>query len=441
MTCDIEIQVNPARSEWKRLVSRAQADDCVIAERVSSIIARVRCTGDEALKALAFEIDGVRLSDLEVSEAEVAEATTLISDGLKQAIGQAERNIRIFHEAQRFQPLEVSTSTGVRCVQRAVAIQRVGIYIPGGTAPLFSTVLMLAIPAKVAGCRQVVMCTPTDKHGKVSPAVLYAAKICGVDHIYKVGGAQAIAAMAYGTDTIEPVDKIFGPGNRYVTNAKEQVSRTVAIDMPAGPSEVMVLADETAIPDFVAADLLSQAEHGADSQVLMVCYAEEFAHRVALALRSQLDKLPRKDLASKAIGNSRFVVLQDEQECVDFANLYAAEHLIISMKNPWKVAERITAAGSVFIGNYSPESAGDYASGTNHTLPTSGWARSFSGVNTDSFVRKITYQELTREGIQTIGNTIVTMAEAEGLDAHAEAARIRMKETGNFSPKGKGTEN
>ncbi|MDO4949282.1 MAG: histidinol dehydrogenase, partial [Bacteroidales bacterium] len=424
--------MNPSRSEWKSLVSRAQTDDCVIAERVADIIARVRKDGDEALRTLAYEIDKVQLSNLEVSKAEMAEAAMLVPDELKQAIGEAQRNIRIFHEAQRFQPLEVSTSKGVRCVQRAVPIQRAGIYIPGGTAPLFSTVLMLAIPAKVAGCRQVVMCTPTDKQGKVAPAVLYAANVCGVDNIYKVGGAQAIAAMAYGTHTIAPVDKIFGPGNRYVTNAKEQVSRTVAIDMPAGPSEVMVLADETAVPAFVAADLLSQAEHGADSQVVMVCLTEAFAEQTKTELELQLDKLPRKELAAKALENSRFVVFPDWHDCIDFANLYAAEHLIISMRNPWQIAEQITAAGSVFIGNYSPESAGDYASGTNHTLPTSGWARSCSGVNTDSFVRKITYQELTHEGIRALGGTIVTMAKAEGLDAHAEAARIRTEFIKNF---------
>ena len=422
----LRIHLSSSRSEWKSLVSRSQTDDSVIAERVADIIARVRKDGDEAIMALAHEIDGVRLSNLEVSEAEIAEAAMLVPDELKRAIGEAQRNIRTFHEAQRFHPLEVTTSTGVRCVQRAVPIQRAGIYIPGGTAPLFSTVLMLAIPAKVAGCKQVVMCTPTDKQGKVAPAVLYAANVCGVDNIYKVGGAQAIAAMAYGTHTIAPVDKIFGPGNRYVTNAKEQVSRTVAIDMPAGPSEVMVLADETAVPAFVAADLLSQAEHGADSQVVMVCLTEAFAEQTKTELGAQLDKLPRKELAARALRNSRFVVLHDRQDCIDFANLYAADHLIISMRDPWQMAEQITAAGSVFIGNYSPESAGDYASGTNHTLPTSGWARSCSGVNTDSFVRKITYQELTREGIRTLGDTIVTMAKAEGLDAHAEAARIRM---------------
>jgi histidinol dehydrogenase len=286
---------------------------------------------------------------------------------------------------------------------------------------------MLAIPAKVAGCRNIILCTPTNKEGKVAPAVLYAARVCGVHHVYKVGGAQAVGAMAYGTETIPAVDKIFGPGNRYVTKAKESVTDRVSIDMPAGPSEVMVMADETADPRFVASDLLSQAEHGADSQALLVCGSEQMADAVCAEVERQLDKLPRKELTMKALVESRIVILPTVEQQIEFANLYASEHLIISMKEPWKVAEKITAAGSVFIGNYSPESAGDYASGTNHTLPTSGWARSMSGVNLDSFVRKITYQEITREGIRTLGDTIVTMAQAEGLDAHANAASVRME--------------
>ena len=328
--------------------------------------------------------------------------------------------------AQRFNDIEVTTSPGVKCVQRAVPIQKVGLYVPGGTAPLFSTVLMLAVPAKVAGCKEIILCTPMNKEGKVAPAVLSAAMVCGVDRIFKVGGAQAVAAMAYGTESIPAVDKIFGPGNRYVTKAKERVTSRVSIDMPAGPSEVLVMADETAVPAFVASDLLSQAEHGVDSQALLVCGNEAIADAVDKCVVEQLEKLPRKEMAAKALENSRTIVLSSVAEQLAFVNTYAPEHLIISMNNPWEVAAEITAAGSVFIGNYSPESAGDYASGTNHTLPTSGWARSCSGVNLDSFMRKITYQELTKEGIDELGDTIVAMAKAEGLDAHATAALLRM---------------
>ncbi|MBQ7361650.1 MAG: histidinol dehydrogenase [Bacteroidaceae bacterium] len=418
--------INPAKEEWTSLVKRVSVNDDVIAGRVDAILARVQRDGDRAIIELAREIDGVELNGIEVVDAEYAEAATLVSQEVKDAIAKAAANIAKFHAAQCFKPIEVETAPGVKCVQRSVAIQKVGLYVPGGTAPLFSTVLMLAIPAKVAGCKQIVLCTPTNKQGKVAPAVLYAAKVCGVDHVYKVGGAQAVGAMAYGTETIPAVDKIFGPGNRYVTKAKESVTDRVSIDMPAGPSEVMVMADETADVRFVASDLLSQAEHGADSQALLVCGSEEIADAVCREVDAQLDKLPRKELTMKALVESRIVVLPMLEQQIEFANMYASEHLIISMKEPWKVAEQITAAGSVFIGNYSPESAGDYASGTNHTLPTSGWARSCSGVNIDSFTRKITYQELTAEGMALLGPTIVAMAEAEGLDAHANAARLRM---------------
>ena len=418
--------INPAKEEWTSLVKRVSVNDDVIAGRVDAIHARVQRDGDRAIIELAREIDGVELNGIEVVDAEYAEAATLVSQEVKDAIAKAAANIAKFHAAQCFKPIEVETAPGVKCVQRSVAIQKVGLYVPGGTAPLFSTVLMLAIPAKVAGCKQIVLCTPTNKQGKVAPAVLYAAKVCGVDHVYKVGGAQAVGAMAYGTETIPAVDKIFGPGNRYVTKAKESVTDRVSIDMPAGPSEVMVMADETADVRFVASDLLSQAEHGADSQALLVCGSEEIADAVCREVDAQLDKLPRKELTMKALVESRIVVLPMLEQQIEFANMYASEHLIISMKEPWKVAEQITAAGSVFIGNYSPESAGDYASGTNHTLPTSGWARSCSGVNIDSFTRKITYQELTAEGMALLGPTIVAMAEAEGLDAHANAARLRM---------------
>lgn len=420
--------INPDRNEWPSLVKRVSVNDDVIAGRVEAILARVKSDGDKAIRELAREIDGVELVEIEVSSAEFDEAATLVPQEVKDAIAKAAANIAKFHAAQCFKPIEVETAVGVKCVQRSVAIRKVGLYVPGGTAPLFSTVLMLAIPAKVAGCPQIVLCTPTNKEGKVAPAVLYAARVCGVDHVYKVGGAQAVGAMAYGTETIPAVDKIFGPGNRYVTKAKESVTDRVSIDMPAGPSEVMVMADETADVRFVASDLLSQAEHGADSQALLVCGSETIADAVCSEVERQLDKLPRKELTMKALVESRMIVLPTVEQQIEFANMYAAEHLIISMREPWKIAEQITAAGSVFIGNYSPESAGDYASGTNHTLPTSGWARSCSGVNIDSFTRKITYQELTAEGMAQLGPTIVAMAVAEGLDAHANAARLRMGE-------------
>lgn len=422
----IKRYINPSQCEWNALCERVVADDAVIAGRVDAIIERVRRDGDNAIRQLAQEIDGVQLDAIEVSEEEKREAFALVPQELKDAVAKAARNITRFHMAQRFSDIEVVTSPGVKCVQRAVPIRKVGLYVPGGTAPLFSTVLMLAIPAKVAGCKEIILCTPMNKQGKVAPAVLSAAMVCGVNHIYKVGGAQAVAAMAYGTETIPAVDKIFGPGNRYVTKAKERVTNRVSIDMPAGPSEVLVMADATANPAFVASDLLSQAEHGADSQAILVCGSSDIADAVDAAVAVQLEKLPRKEMAAKALENSRLIVLPTLEQQVAFVNEYAPEHLIISMDNPWAVAADITAAGSVFIGNYSPESAGDYASGTNHTLPTSGWARSCSGVNLDSFVRKITYQELTEEGIGELGDTIVTMARAEGLDAHAAAALLRM---------------
>lgn len=419
---------NPDCSLWPQLTERVTSDDAVIEARVQAILERVRKDGDKALTEIASEIDKVDLSEgIEVTTEEIEQAAAEVSDGLKASIADAYDNIYAFHNAQTFGTIEVQTAPGVKCLQKAMPIQKVGLYIPGGSAPLFSTVLMLAIPAKVAGCREVVLCTPCSKEGKVASAVLYAAKVCGVDRIFKIGGAQAIAAMAYGTETVPAVDKIFGPGNRYVTKAKEIVSRKVAIDMPAGPSEVLVMADETAVPAFVASDLLSQAEHGPDSQVILVCPSEDIAGKVEAEVAVQLDKLPRKDVAAKALENSRVIVIPSLDRQVEFVNMYAAEHLIISLKDPWSVAEKITAAGSVFIGNYTPESAGDYASGTNHTLPTSGWARSMSGVNLDSFIRKITYQEITRDGISVLGDTIITMAQAEGLDAHANAASVRME--------------
>lgn len=427
MDCMIKRYIEPAREEWQQLCLRTLADDAQVAERVREIIAQVEREGDNAIRSLAKIIDKVELSAIEVTPEERKEAYTLVPQELREAIAKAANNITKFHLAQRFDPVRVETVPGVLCVQRAVPINRVGLYVPGGTAPLFSTVLMLAIPAKVAGCKEIVMCTPADKSGKVAPAVLFAAAVCGVERIFKVGGAQAVAAMAYGTETIPAVDKIFGPGNRYVTKAKELLSTKVAIDMPAGPSEVLVLADDEAVPSFVASDLLSQAEHGADSQTILVCSNSSIADAVASELDEQLQQLPRKEIAQKALENSRIIVLSDANDRLDFVNMYAPEHLIISTDDPWGVSARVTSAGSVFVGNYTPESAGDYASGTNHTLPTAGWARSHSGVNVDSFVRKITFQSATPSGLLELGKTIVTMAQAEGLDAHANAVVERLK--------------
>lgn len=425
----IRIYENPPRRQWSELQQRNSSDDDRISERVGEIIGRVREEGDRALFELARQIDGVELATLRVSEQEIAEAASAVPDEVRQAIGKAIGNIRRFHEAQRPAPVDIETTEGVRCCQRAVPIRRVGLYIPGGNAPLFSTVLMLAVPASVAGCSEVVLCSPPNKQGGIAPVILYAASQCGVREIYKCGGAQAIAALAYGTETIARCDKIFGPGNRYVTQAKQAVGGSVcAIDMPAGPSEVMVIADDESNPQFVAADLLSQAEHGNDSQSILLCLSADFARRVDTATEEQYARLSRRQTISNSLNGSRIIVLEDLAQAVDFANGYAPEHLIIQTRRPWEIADRITAAGSVFVGDYSTESAGDYASGTNHTLPTSGWARSMSGVNLDSFMHKITFQELSREGLEALAPTITAMAAAEGLDAHAEAVRIRLKQ-------------
>lgn len=427
----IRIFNEPLQCDWAALTARAESSAQATGElggRVEAIVERVRTGGDEALRALSREIDGVDIADFRVGQAEIQEACAVVDDELKRAIEVAAANIRKFHGAQRMEPISVETSRGVVCSQRAVAINRVGLYIPGGSAPLFSTVLMLAIPAAVAGCARVVLCTPPDARGGVAPAILYAASVCGVSEIYKVGGAQAVAAMAYGTQSIARVDKIFGPGNRYVTAAKQLLGGSVvAIDMPAGPSEVMILADGTACAEFVASDMLSQAEHGGDSQAIAVCQSFEFALSVQAEAVRQLAELSREGITREALKNSKIVVFEDRDTAIRFANAYAAEHLIISMDDPWAVADQITAAGSVFLGNYTPESAGDYASGTNHTLPTSAWARSMSGVNLDSFVRKITYQQITREGLLGLAPTITTMAAAEGLTAHAAAVTLRIK--------------
>ena len=424
----MNIFVNPPRGEWAELCRRAEQDNSLIAERVQAIVDRVAREGDAALKALAKDIDGVELDSLKVSDEEFVEAAEKVSPEVKAAIEVARKNITAFHTAQLPREVRVETQPGVVCIQRPVAIRRVGLYIPGGTAPLFSTVLMLALPAKIAGCEEVVLCTPTNKEGRVAAEVLYAAQQCGVTSVYKVGGAQAVAAMAYGTESVPKVDKIFGPGNRYVTLAKQLVSgRNTSIDMPAGPSEVMVMADESADARFVAADLLSQAEHGRDSQAMVVCNSEALAEAVMAEVERQATQLSRGEYIAESLKNSRAVVFESRQEMIDFANAYAAEHLIVSMQDAWSVVDKITAAGSIFVGNYSPESAGDYASGTNHTLPTSGWAHSCSGVNVDSFMRKMTIQELSKEGLQGLSSTIVAMADAEGLEAHAAAVKVIME--------------
>lgn len=422
---------NPPRSEWPKLVKRAAESDFDIEASVRATLEYVRTQGDKAVLDLESRYDNIVFTSaeaLKVSDKEISEAAATVSPELKAAIAQAYSIIRKFHSAQMPQTVKVETSPGVVCYQKAVPLRRVGLYIPGGRAPLFSTVLMLAVPASVAGCPEIVLCTPPDKDGKANPVIVYAASVCGVRNIFKIGGAQAIAAMAYGTETLAKCDKIFGPGNRYVMKAKQMVGLSVtAIDMPAGPSEVMVLADETAEPDFVAADFLSQSEHGPDSQSILVCTSEAIAKSVEDAVERQTERLSRGNIIVKALEHSRIIVLSGRKDIIDFANEYAPEHLIISMRDPWSVAERIVAAGSIFIGNYSPESAGDYASGTSHTLPTGGWARSFSGLNLDAFMRKMTVQEITREGLAGLGDTIRTMALSEGLDAHAAAVEVRLE--------------
>ena len=421
-----KIYVNPPRSEWPALTARCTRQEEEIGERVAAILAEVRTGGDAALRRIVRRIEGYLPETFEVTRERRAEAAKAVSPQLKAALAQAKANIEAFHRAQLPAQVEVETMPGVRCVQRAVAIGRAGLYIPGGKAPLFSTVLMLALPARIAGCREVILCTPCGRDGRIAPEILYAADLCGVDRVFALGGAQAVAAMAYGTESIPRVDKIFGPGNRYVTKAKQLAGAAdVAVDLPAGPSEVLVLADEDARPEFAAADLLSQAEHGDDSQAVLVCRSEEFAQRAIASVGEQAARLSRRDAIGNSLANSRIVVFSDPDEQIAFADAYAPEHLIVAMRDAWDAAARITAAGNVFIGGYSPESAGDYASGTNHTLPTGGWARAYSGVNTESFMRKITYQELTRGGLEALAPTITAMAEAEGLDAHANAVRIR----------------
>lgn len=418
----------PERASWSTIIKRPAVDHLLLNEKIANVLNGVKKGGDKAVQQYTLEFDGVNLDSCTVTAAEIQEAINILDPILKKAIETAAANIRKFHLTQMNKELPVETMPGITCWRKWVGIDKVGLYIPGGSAPLFSTILMLGIPAEIAGCKQVVLCSPPDKNGKLHPAILYAANLVGIKQLFKIGGVQAIAAMAFGTETIPAVYKIFGPGNQYVTAAKQMVQQSgVAIDMPAGPSEVCVLADETAVPAFVAADLLSQAEHGPDSQVLLVSTSAQLIESVNHSLVSQIAELPRKDLAVKALQNSRAVLMNNMTDAVELVNEYAAEHLIIACSNANDIADQISNAGSVFIGNYSPESVGDYASGTNHTLPTNAYARMYSGVSVDSFIKKITFQQLTKEGLAAIANTVETMAEAEGLKAHAEAVRVRLK--------------
>ncbi len=423
---------NPDKSQWQEILKRPVMNTENLFDTVRSVIDRVKEEGDRAVLDYEEKFDKVVLASLAVSEEEQQEAENLVSEDLKAAIRLAKQNIETFHAAQRFEGKKVQTQPGVTCWQKAVAIEKVGLYIPGGTAPLFSTVLMLAVPAKIAGCKEIVLCTPPGRNGKVHPAVLFAAKVAGVNRIFKAGGIQAIAAMAYGTESVPKVYKIFGPGNQYVTAAKQLVSlRDVAIDMPAGPSEVEVLADETANPVFVAADLLSQAEHGVDSQAILITTSVELQQAVKVEVERQLALLPRKEIAEKSLANSKLIVVDSMEEAIELTNAYAPEHLIIETEDYLSVAERIVNAGSVFLGSLTPESAGDYASGTNHTLPTNGYAKAYSGVSLDSFIRKITFQEIKPEGLNIIGPAIELMAANEQLDAHKNAVSVRLGQLEN----------
>ncbi len=423
---------NPDKFQWQEILKRPVMNTENLFDTVRSVIDRVKAEGDCAVLDYEKKFDKVVLTSLAVSEEEQQEAENLVSEDLKAAIRLAKQNIETFHAAQRFEGKKVQTRPGVTCWQKAVAIEKVGLYIPGGTAPLFSTVLMLAVPARIAGCKEIVLCTPPGRDGKVHPAVLFAAKVAGVNRIFKAGGIQAIAAMAYGTESVPKVYKIFGPGNQYVTAAKQLVSlRDVAIDMPAGPSEVEVLADETANPVFVAADLLSQAEHGVDSQAILITTSVELQQAVKVEVERQLALLPRKEIAEKSLANSKLIVVDSMEEAIELTNAYAPEHLIIETEDYLSVAERIVNVGSVFLGSLTPESAGDYASGTNHTLPTNGYAKAYSGVSLDSFIRKITFQEIKPEGLNIIGPAIELMAANEQLDAHKNAVSVRLGQLEN----------
>ena len=417
----------PKINEWTSIIERPSIDAAQLNDNVRNIIDEVIAGGDAAIKKLTLQFDRISINELTVPAEKIAAAENLLTSGLKTAIQLAKVNIEIFHNSQIQKVERIETMPGVWCWRKSVGIEKVGIYIPGGSAPLFSTVLMLGIPAKMAGCKEIVLCTPPNEQGEINPAILYAASLVGVTAIYSVGGAQAIAAMAYGTATIPKVHKIFGPGNQYVTAAKQLVQQNgIAIDMPAGPSEVCVWADENAIPSFVAADLLSQAEHGPDSQVILVANNKAIVSAIQLEIDLQLSALPRKDFATKALANSKAIILSNQDQAIDLINAYAPEHLILSVDNALQIADKIINAGSVFIGNYSPESVGDYASGTNHTLPTNGYAKAYSGVSLDSFVKKITFQQLTERGLMNIAPTVIEMAEAEGLQAHSNAVSVRL---------------
>lgn len=419
----------PAKTEWKQIAERPHMDVSQLNATVCQVLAEVKAHGDEAVKHYEKLFDHADLELLAVSEAEMNEAEALVSEELKEALVLAHRNIARFHETQQFTGTKIETAKGVCCWQKSVAIEKVGLYIPGGTAPLFSTVLMLATPAKIAGCKEIVLCTPPNREGKINPAILVAARIAGVGKIFKTGGVQAIGAMAYGTESVPKVYKIFGPGNQYVMAAKQQVALyDVAIDMPAGPSEVCVIADESCNPEYVAADLLSQAEHGVDSQVILITTDAGMLQKVQEALSRQLEALPRKDIAAKTLENSKLILVANTQEAIDLSNVYAPEHLIIATSDYKDLAEKVVNAGSVFLGNFACESAGDYASGTNHTLPTYGYALAYNGVNLDSYIRKVTFQHLTADGVRSIGKAVVCMAENELLEAHANAMRLRMKD-------------
>lgn len=420
--------IHPDRKDWAEILKRPVLNMETLRGTVCEVLERVKSEGDKAVLEYEERFDKVKLESLAVTEAEMKEAEENVPIELKVAILLAQRNIYTFHKKQKFESKKVETMEGVTCWQKAVGIEKVGLYIPGGTAPLFSTVLMLAVPARVAGCKEIVLCTPPNKEGKINPAILYAAQVSGVGKIFKAGGVQAIGAMAYGTESVPKVYKIFGPGNQYVMAAKQQVSlHEVAIDMPAGPSEVEVIADETANPAFVAADLLSQAEHGVDSQVVLITTSEKLMAEVEYEVQHQLSRLPRWEIAEKALANSKLILVKDMEEAIAMTNEYAPEHLIIETKDYMELAEKVVNAGSVFLGSLTPESAGDYASGTNHTLPTNGYAKAYSGVSLDSFIRKITFQEITREGIQNVGPAIEVMAANEQLDAHKNAVTIRLK--------------
>ena len=417
----------PNKSEWAEMLRRPVLNVETLFENVGAILKEVRMNGDKAVLEYEERFDKVKLESLAVTPEEIKEAELQVPIELKVAILLAQRNIYTFHKKQKFEGKKVETMEGVTCWQKAVGIEKVGLYIPGGTAPLFSTVLMLAVPAKIAGCKEIVLCTPPNKEGKINPAILYAAQVAGVSKIFKAGGVQAIGAMAYGTENVPKVYKIFGPGNQYVMAAKQQVAmHDVAIDMPAGPSEVEVIADETANPAFVAADLLSQAEHGVDSQVVLITTSEKLLNEVEYEVQHQLSRLPRWEIAEKSLANSKLILVKDMDEVIELTNEYAPEHLIIETQNYMELAEKVVNAGSVFLGSYTPESAGDYASGTNHTLPTNGYAKAYSGVSLDSFIRKITFQEINREGIQNIGPAIEVMAAHEQLDAHKNAVTVRL---------------